>query len=116
MPRVDASGAFVRTDHPVQAFGARLAQQRLGAANLSPDALNHPASINDWIARVEARMDLFNVFDAINFIARGPSDLTSTTGMGASLSNWEVTQAASDLSASQYPGGRMTSFGLRVSW
>jgi len=66
--------------------------------------------------RIEARMDLFNVFDAVNFIARAPSDLTSTTGMGASKSNWEVTQAASDLSASQYPGGRMTSFGLRVSW
>jgi hypothetical protein len=58
--------------------------------------------------RIEARMDLFNVFDTINFNA--------TSGMGASLSNWEVTSAATDASASQDPGGRITSFGLRFSW
>ncbi len=58
--------------------------------------------------RIEARMDLYNVFNAINFIA--------TSGMGSSRSNWEVTSAASDLSASQDPGGRVTSFGLRFTW
>lgn len=66
--------------------------------------------------KVEARMDLYNVFDTINFIAVGPDSLTSTSGMGASMSNWQVTQAASDLNASQDPGGRITQFGLRILW
>ncbi|MFB3852925.1 MAG: carboxypeptidase regulatory-like domain-containing protein [Vicinamibacterales bacterium] len=60
--------------------------------------------------RIEARMDLYNVFDAINFIAVGvPSTRTS-------MSNWEVSSAARDLNASQDAGGRITSFGLRFTW
>jgi len=58
--------------------------------------------------RVEARMDLFNIFNTINFNA--------TTSTGAAVTNWQVTSAATDTSASQDPGGRITSFGLRVSW
>jgi len=66
--------------------------------------------------RIEARMEIFNVFDAINFVGRAPSSPTSTTGMGSSLSNWEVTEAARDLSGAQDPGGRLTQFGLRFTW
>jgi hypothetical protein len=58
--------------------------------------------------RIEARMDLFNVFDTINFSALGVG--------GSSLTSWEVTSAATDASASQDPGGRITQFGLRFSW
>jgi hypothetical protein len=36
--------------------------------------------------------------------------------MGASVNNWQVTSAATDSSASQDPGGRITQFGLRISW
>ena len=57
---------------------------------------------------VEARMDLFNVFDTINF--------TANSSMGSSVSNWQVTAAATDVNASQDPGGRITSFGLRFTW
>jgi hypothetical protein len=72
--------------------------------------------------RIEARMDLFNVFNNVNFVARAPTGGTgaapsfSTTGTGSALSNWEVTQAATDLSASQDPGGRITQFSLRFTW
>ena len=59
-------------------------------------------------ARVEARMDLFNLFNTINF--------TATNTMGSSLLSWQVTAAASDPSNSQDPGGRVTQFGLRLSW
>ena len=59
-------------------------------------------------ARVEARMDLFNVFDTINF--------TPTIAMGSSPLSWQVTAAASDMSNSQDPGGRITQFGLRFTW
>jgi hypothetical protein len=58
--------------------------------------------------RVEARMDLFNVFDTINF--------TPTGNTGSTVNSWQVTSAATDTNASQDPGGRITSFGLRISW
>ena len=57
---------------------------------------------------VEARMDLFNVFDTINF--------TSTSAMGSSVTAWQVTAAATDVNASQDPGGRISQFGLRFTW
>jgi len=58
--------------------------------------------------RVEARMEIYNVFDAIGF--------APVAGLGSTMSGWEVTQAAADVNGSQWPGGRMTQFGLRFSW
>lgn len=57
---------------------------------------------------IEARMDLFNVFNNVNFVA--------TTRNGNTLSSWEVNNAAIDLSAAQDPGGRITQFSLRFTW
>jgi hypothetical protein len=53
-------------------------------------------------------MELFNIFDTINFNA--------TSAMGSSVTAWQVTSAATDSSASQDPGGRITQFGLRFTW
>jgi Carboxypeptidase regulatory-like domain len=58
---------------------------------------------------VEARMDLYNIFDNINFTPLGVQT-------GSSRSSWEVTGAARDVNASQDAGGRITSFGLRFNW
>ena len=58
--------------------------------------------------RVEARMDLFNIFNTVNYNANW--------ARGNSLTAWQVTSAATDVNASQDPGGRITSFGLRVTW
>jgi hypothetical protein len=58
--------------------------------------------------RVEARMDLYNVTNAINF--------TANNATGSSFTNWQVTAAATDLNAAQDPGGRVTQFGLRILW
>ena len=58
--------------------------------------------------RLEGRMDLFNLFDTINF--------TPTSAMGSSLTSWQVTAAASDTNGSQDPGGRITQFSLRLTW
>jgi hypothetical protein len=60
-------------------------------------------------ANVEVRMDLFNLFNTVNYNAVGVST-------GSSLSGWEVTSGATDINASQDPGGRITQFGLRFSW
>jgi hypothetical protein len=59
--------------------------------------------------RLEARMELFNLFDTVNLIP-------NTTTSASSVSGWRVTTAATDFSASQDPGGRVTQFGLRFSW
>ena len=58
--------------------------------------------------RIEARMDLYNVFDSIGF--------APVAGLGSTVSGWEVTQASSDVNGSQWPGGRMTQFALRFTW
>jgi hypothetical protein len=58
--------------------------------------------------KIEARMDLLNVFNTINFNA--------TSAMGSSFTAWQVTSAAQDVNGSQDPGGRITSFGLRFIW
>jgi len=58
--------------------------------------------------RAEARMELYNVFDDIGFVP--------VAGLASTLSGWEVTQAGSDVNGSQWPGGRMTQFALRLTW
>jgi hypothetical protein len=58
--------------------------------------------------RVEARMDFYNITNAINFIA--------TSATGSTVNAWQVTSAARDINASQDAGGRITSFGLRFTW
>ena len=65
---------------------------------------------------VEARMDLFNVFDTINFTANAPTGTGNSNGIGSTVAAWQVTSAATDVNASQDPGGRITSFGLRFTW
>ena len=62
---------------------------------------------------IEARMDLYNVFDNINFT---PIGIGNTQRDGTTRTAWEVTAAARDVNASQDAGGRITSFGLRFSW
>ena len=57
-------------------------------------------------------MDLYNVFDTINFTALGIGDSRD----GTTRSAWQVTAAARDVNASQDAGGRITSFGLRFTW
>jgi hypothetical protein len=57
--------------------------------------------------RIELRVELLNVFDAVNFVPR--AEVASAPG------GWEVVAAARDASA-QNPGGRITQFEARVSW
>jgi hypothetical protein len=55
---------------------------------------------------IEARMDIFNAFNTINFTPTSRMGSNATTG-------WDVQSAATDINASQDPGGRITQFGLR---
>ena len=65
--------------------------------------------------RIEARMDIFNIFDNVNFVATTRGANPGGTP-GSALSAWEVNAAATDLNAAQDPGGRITQFSLRFSW
>jgi hypothetical protein len=65
--------------------------------------------------RIEARMDIFNVFDNVNFVATTRGANPGGTP-GSALSSWEVNAAATDLNAAQDPGGRITQFSLRFTW
>jgi hypothetical protein len=58
--------------------------------------------------RVEARMDFYNITNAINFSA--------TSATGSTVNAWQVTAAYRDANANQDAGGRITSFGLRFTW
>jgi hypothetical protein len=57
---------------------------------------------------IEARMDLFNVLDNINFDALAIG--------GSTYRSWELTSAQRDINGSQDAGGRITQFGLRFTW
>jgi hypothetical protein len=58
--------------------------------------------------RVEARMDIFNIFNTINYIPN--------YAMGDAVTKWQITGGYQDVNASQDPGGRISQFGLRVTW
>jgi len=58
---------------------------------------------------IEARMDIFNIFNTINFNA------TSRNGSNQ-YTSWDVQSGAQDVNASQDPGGRITQFGLRFNF
>jgi hypothetical protein len=60
-------------------------------------------------ANVELRMDIFNVFNTINFTPTSRNSANAVTG-------WDVTAAAQDVNASQDLGGRITQFGLRFTF
>ncbi len=64
---------------------------------------------------IEARMDLYNVFDNVNFLAYNSTNTTTVVG-GSTMSSWEIVAANRDLNASQDAGGRITQFGLRFTW
>jgi hypothetical protein len=57
---------------------------------------------------VEARMDLYNITNAINFNA--------TSATGANTRDWQVTGAYADFNANQDAGGRTTQFSLRFNF
>jgi hypothetical protein len=65
---------------------------------------------------IEARMDLYNVFDAVNFLAYTTTSDTGQVIGGATKSTWQLVAANRDLNASQDAGGRITQFGLRFTW
>ncbi len=61
LPQVSVSYTAVTTDNPLHAFGMKLQQQSVGAADFDPARLNHPDAAHDFSAQAELRQPLLNL-------------------------------------------------------
>jgi len=59
LPRLDISTGASRTDSPLGAFGSKLLQSRITAADFAPAALNNPGYINNYQSRLGLSMPVF---------------------------------------------------------
>lgn len=57
-PALEADAGVTGTDDPVAAFGAKLRQERFGAADLDVPLLNDPSAVQDWTAGLGARWNV----------------------------------------------------------
>lgn len=64
MPQVDLSYNAYFTNNPLNAFGFKLQEQQVSAADFDPTRLNHPGFNKDFSSQIEVVQPLFNL-DAI---------------------------------------------------
>jgi outer membrane protein TolC len=64
LPNISVSHTAIATTNPLMAFGSKLNQEILTAADFNPDLLNNPRQIEDYATRVEVQQPLLN-FDGI---------------------------------------------------
>ncbi|WP_297764333.1 TolC family protein [uncultured Muriicola sp.] len=64
LPNISVSHTGIATTNPLMAFGSKLNQEILTAADFNPDLLNNPNQIEDFATRVEIQQPLVN-FDGI---------------------------------------------------
>src|SRR5665811_434772 len=64
LPNISVSHTGMATTNPLMAFGSKLNQEILTAADFNPDLLNDPRQIEDYATRVEVQQPLLN-FDGI---------------------------------------------------
>lgn len=60
MPRVDVSLNVTHTNDALSAFGLKLGQERISAADFNPVTLNNPAAISNFNTRVEVSAPLYS--------------------------------------------------------
>ncbi len=64
LPNISVSHTGIATTNPLMAFGFKLNQEILTAADFNPDLLNNPRQIEDYATRVEVQQPLLN-FDGV---------------------------------------------------
>ncbi|MEO9894030.1 TolC family protein [Aurantibacter sp.] len=64
LPNISVSHTGIATTNPLMAFGSKLNQEILTAADFNPDLLNNPSQIEDYATRIEVQQPLVN-FDGI---------------------------------------------------
>lgn len=61
LPNISVSHTGIATTNPLMAFGSKLNQQILTAADFDPTLLNDPRQIEDYATRVEVQQPLINL-------------------------------------------------------
>ena len=77
LPNISVSHTGIATTNPLMAFGSKLNQEILTAADFNPDVLNDPRQIEDFATRVEVQQPLIN-FDGIYQRKAAKAKLTAT--------------------------------------
>jgi outer membrane protein TolC len=77
LPNISVSHTGIATTNPLMAFGSKLNQEILTAADFNPDLLNDPSQIEDFATRVEVQQPLIN-FDGIYQRKAAKAKLTAT--------------------------------------
>lgn len=61
LPQVGMSYTAMTTNNPLNAFGFKLQQKSIGAADFNPDLLNHPSGTPDFMTKVEVHQPIINM-------------------------------------------------------
>jgi outer membrane protein TolC len=61
LPQIVASHTAISTTNPLMAFGSKLNQERLTAADFNPNLLNNPDRINNYATKLELLQPIINV-------------------------------------------------------
>jgi outer membrane protein TolC len=61
LPQINASYTAMSTNNPLNAFGIKLQQQEVEAADFNPALLNYPAETQNYMAMIEVRQPLLNI-------------------------------------------------------
>lgn len=61
LPQVNASYTAMSTNNPLNAFGIKLQQQGVEAADFNPAVLNYPDETQNYMAMIEVRQPLLNI-------------------------------------------------------
>tara|TARA_R110002051_G_scaffold48308_2_gene95329 strand:- start:84957 stop:86261 length:1305 start_codon:yes stop_codon:yes gene_type:complete len=77
LPNISVSHTGIATTNPLMAFGSKLNQEILTAADFNPDLLNNPRQIEDFATRVEVQQPLIN-FDGMYQRKAAKAKLTAT--------------------------------------
>lgn len=65
LPQAGLSYSAMTTNNPLDAFGIRLQQKTIGAADFDPATLNHPGATPDFMTSFDLRQPLINMDDFI---------------------------------------------------
>jgi outer membrane protein TolC len=93
-PKVDVAESWQRGNHPVFVFSSLLAQRQFAAADFALDALNHPATTDNFRAGFSVEQSLFDRTTSAN--VRAASIGRDMAAIGKRLVDQELTSAVTD--------------------
>ena len=93
-PKVDVAESWQRGNHPVFVFSSLLAQRQFSAADFALDALNHPATTDNFRTALSIEQSLFDRTTSAN--VRAASIRRDMAATGRQLVEQDLTTAVTD--------------------